>query len=160
MARSRHRRAAVTAAVHFPSVSQPRVFNDAGEAYFPSNAESLPRVRSTLVHRSLDELVKRVRPFESGYGADEPHNAIRRRLGLPIVSASAAVRSPVRSVASLPKLARYWRAFNVLAVNKKVHFCVQRKQRREVLFARKIAGRSGLGLRGVVRRPESSWRCV
>lgn len=53
-----------------------------------------------------------------------------------------------------------WSAFRSLAVAmpSRARFCVQRKQRREVLFAKQVAGRRGLS--GPYRRTESSnWRC-
>lgn len=42
---------------------------------------------------------------------------------------------------------------------RRVYFCVQRKQRKEVLFAKNIAGRRGLGRRGVRRTQNSQYRC-
>lgn len=91
---------------------------------------------------------------------------LRRALRLPVSAAvSAAIRAP-----RLPATASDFRrinssrlTFNRLSVRVpgRVQFCVQRKQRREVLFAREIAGfRRSPGAGGHYRRNEdSNWRC-
>lgn len=157
---SRRARRPAPQAVHFRGVSQPRLFSDAGEVHDPSTVIGAPR--PSLVHRFMDDFRPGGRPFPvSGYGADQPHVAIRRRLGLPVTAAvSAAVRSPVRSPASLKRIASSWHAFNALKVDKRVRFCVQRHQRRQVLHALGIAGRRGLGRNGVRRSENSNWRCA
>lgn len=42
---------------------------------------------------------------------------------------------------------------------RRVYFCVQRKKRKEVLFAKNIAGKRGIGRKGVRRTQNSQYRC-
>lgn len=69
--------------------------------------------------------------------------------------------SNVRYSSTLGALARLARgdAF-VIRSSKRVQFCVSRKQRRQVLFAQRIAGKRGVGRGKRWRRSStSSWRC-
>lgn len=60
----------------------------------------------------------------------------------------------------LPRQAPAWRAFNALHATApaKTRYCVQRKQRREVLFAKRLHGRHGGG-RPYHRTTSSNWSC-
>lgn len=132
------------------------LFFRAGE---PSNALTLGLPRSG-VHRFMESDRRSVLPVWSGYGADEPHVSIRRRLKLPVRAVRPSVLGPSRLLQAIRR-AESWRAFNVLQVRvpARVRFCQQRSTRRQVLFAAGVGGRRG-SAPGPYRRSENSnWRC-
>lgn len=79
-----------------------------------------------------------------------------RRTASTVYSLSPRRHALARSKAG--SILRSWR-FHV-SVPRKMGFCVRRKQRKEVLFALSIAGRSGVGRGKRWRRnAQSSYRC-
>lgn len=163
MSFKRFRRSQPGQAVHVPGVSHPRVFIDGGEPYsaLPSPGGA-PR---PSVHRLFD--LDRIgsgsfTDFSPGYGGrlESPMQVLRRVLRSPVASAVVRVgRPPVRSVASQRRSALSWRAFNALQDNPRSRVCVRRLQRKQVLFAKKVAGRRG-GSPGPYRRNlYSQWGC-
>lgn len=141
----------------------PRTFVDGGEPF--TALPEVPPVRSN-VHRlfDLDRIGSRsFGDFSPGYGGrlESPMQALRRVVRSPVTSAAVRVgRSPVRPPVSPQARATWWRAFNALKVDRRVPFCVRRLQRKQVLFALKVAGRRGGSPGPYRRRADSQWSCV
>jgi len=127
---------------------------------------SLPQVPRSGVRRLLDLaevgsdrwILDRVR----GKGGDQaPLDGFRRRS--PVVRVGPSFYRP-RFVTSRPLQAirrADWRAFQKLQVRRPSRdmMCVRRLQRKQVLFAKKVAGRRG-GSPGPYRRNQfSNWSC-
>lgn len=130
----------------------------------------------SLVHRSFDRLFNMadlyagddaalLRRLHVGYGATSPMQAPVRRSPLVRVGTGPA-RTQVnrRSTLYKPAVSSSWRALNVLQVRapSKEVFCVRRRMRKGVLFARGIAGarRRSPGRGGTYHRNTwSQWRC-
>lgn len=117
-----------------------------------------------LVHRFTEfdhpSAVRRIDALLPGYGAGEPHEDLwrirRRRLVVP--SASGSVR---RFHSASPQVRASWQSLNVLRFPfpRSVDVCVKRKTRRNVLFAKGVAGRRG-GSPGPYKRTVfSAWSC-
>lgn len=138
--------------------SYSRPFFNAGANPFPSLAAAAPR---SLVQRNTS--LAKLQALDSRSWEDLTR--IRGDGGAP----HALSKRPRRVIGPVPMpepyrlnpllKARSYRSLNTLRADKSVTFCVRRKQRREVLFARKVAGRKGLGGGGVRRTISSSWSC-
>lgn len=146
-----------TAAVAFNDSTDSHVepYSIAGEASFPST-RSVPR--DGVRRLSWVDLVESIPSVSKpGYGAGQPHDyLVRRRRRLPV-----PVRVPPVPHPFARQRAASWQAFRLLKVRvpSRVRFCVQRHQRKQVLFARGVAGRRG-SAPGPYRRTENSqWRC-
>lgn len=139
-------------------------FYQAGAAIPSANGSPLPR-RSPITR--LQRSLASGDPFPwSGYGADQPHVVSFSRTRFPVVGPTvfAGVRLPIAPLQAIRRTqARDRVAFNALKVPYpgRVEFCLRRKQRREVLFAKQVAGfRRSPGRGGsYVRSPFSSWSC-
>lgn len=131
-----------------------------GEPRYSSNRRLPPALRS--VHRLLrlsSQLTDPVnylltrRVFERKY-------RVRLERGMPRVERLPLSRSPhLRQPEQ--KIGHKYDPMRILQVQipQRVKFCVQRKVRRQVLFAQKVAGRSG-GSPGPYRRTENSnYKC-
>lgn len=160
--RFRRSQPVATAAVAFTDSTDSHVepYSIAGEASFPST-RSVPRdgVRRLL----WVDLVESV-PFHTvpGYGAGQPHVSPYVRRRLPGVGATGQARrafTPPRLLQAQRRID--WHAFQQLRVRvpARVRFCVQRHQRKQVLFALKVAGRRGSAPGPYRRREEFNWRC-
>lgn len=105
---------------------------------FPGRAEGTDLVRWGLGARSAQ-------------ASFDPVRAVHQLLGA----------SPVVRVGPSPRPLQAFRGFNVLRFPApgKVLACVRRRMRREVMFAKQIAGRRGLGTGGVRRTADSAWSC-
>jgi len=144
------------------SDSHDEYFYGAGELLSPA----LPEVpRRPLVHRFLplsSNLQRLLNPWGDG-GMEFPHiapipeypSAPGRRardwlrpLGKPIPASRRS--SVVRPLALM-------RSFNRLHLDSRTSVCVRRRQRKQVLFARGVAGRRGLS--GPRRSFHSQWSC-
>lgn len=144
----------------------PRTISDAGEHLFGSTAgQDVPRVPE--VHRlySLFDSESDREIFARGKGGElAPFGRPRRVLGSPVLAGPRIARQlrPYSPPASqIRRINDSWREFGRLriAAPSRVRFCVQRLQRKQVLFARGIAGRRG-SAPGPYRRTENSnWRC-
>lgn len=92
-----------------------------------------------------------------GEADDPPVPSVFRPLAIylppvPQKTARALTVSPSSSSSSWEKLR--------IEVPERVRFCVQRAQRKQVLFAARIAGTSGIGRGKAWRRTaNSAWRC-
>lgn len=123
-----------------------------GEPYYGSTAGA-PAPSVFDVHRPWDDLPSLVVPSISPYSAigDDyepwPTRGVGWRPG----------RRPGRVTPRARRL--FWTSLNRLQLSPQTRVCVQRKQRRNVLFARGVAGRRGLGRHGVRRSIHSSWSC-
>lgn len=94
-------------------------------------------------------------------GGPAPHASPRARQVVRVVRAGPlVVRAPVTPLQARRRKAD-WLAFRQLRITApgSVAFCVRRKVRREVMFAKQIAGRRGLGRGGVRRSESSNWSC-
>jgi len=117
---------------------------------------------SPSVHRLLRSIA-RSSGFLPGYGAGKPHVAFSpvptRHVAPSAIVRLPGVRYPLPPASQ--KTSASWRDFNVVRFPfpKTTTVCIRRKSRREVLHALGVAGRRGLGLSGVHRTPDSSWRC-
>lgn len=131
--------------------SIPSIFSEPGrDPTVASEAAPAP----FYVHRFRDEL-----PPLVAFDLDLP--SLSTALDLALVRrrvAWGARRSAVRA-AKRKRIAASWREFNVLRADPRQSFCVRRAVRRNVLFARGVAGRRGLGRHGVRRSVSSAWRC-
>lgn len=125
-------------------------FERAGEATeFASNG-TLPRAQER-VQQAQERF-----GLSRGYGGEPPYQQ----------RAEIFLAEPPRA-ANVPPLTRrssQFRALRVLQIQapQRVLFCARRKERREVLFARGVAGRAGSspGRRGrYFRNQNSAWRC-
>lgn len=130
-----------------------------GEPYYRSNdPESLPR----SVDADLDFTVTppRVLVVSSGGVPARSRPRVFQVPGGsrdPLVSRNALLReSSVSRVRRSIKRANFPPAKLRFAIPEKVKVCVRRQERREVLFARNIAGRGG-GRHGPYRRSASSY---
>lgn len=133
----------------------------AGDPPFFRSSEAAPR---SLVHRltALDRLASGATNIGKGYGGrpESPIKSLRQVFRSPVVTVGVPGKRPL-TPASQKRIELSWRAFNVLQAKApaSVRYCVRRKQRRETLFALDIAGRRGLGRRGVRRTENSNWSC-
>lgn len=80
--------------------------------------------------------------------------ALRRRR-----VAWGAQQLSVRAARRAPAVVESFREFNRLRLDPRTATCVRRRARREVLFAQRVAGRRGIGKRGVRRSVHSTWSC-
>lgn len=128
-----------------------------GEAYFPSSGTLPPAQERVLT--DVDELaeIRRPRPalptWEAVY-----QSTIKRARKLPQIF--SVVKQPRRAFSR--QLGRYNPRALLLEVRvpQRVRFCLQRKQRREVLFAWKRAGFRGSAPKRFYRRSQNSqYRC-
>lgn len=163
----RFRRQPVVQAVEFRGVSQPRTFYDAGEAFSPSNVP-LPRVQN--VHRlfDLERIASRsLNVWGDGGRTESPIQSLRRVFRSPVVSRAVVVgpklpfpHRPPAKPSDLRRIQASLREFNRLRADPRTAMCLRRSQRREVLFALRVAGRSGAGWPRPRRRTENSnWSC-
>lgn len=141
-------------------------FVSAGASQFFDATGTVPRARSN-VHRlfELDTFGSAERRLEISrvWGA-EPHASLSRRRSLYRVGSLAGRQTAHSPLASRQFPGLRWSAFNVLQVRvpEKERFCVSRKVRKGVLFARGVAGhrRRSPGAGGRYRRTaDSQWRC-
>lgn len=120
-----------------------RSYSYSGESFFDSNRR-LPRVFEDDL---LSQFDRRAEPWPtSGRDLADYH--------MPFSSGMRLFQSGFPAVARQGK--RDYSAMRILriAVPSKVKFCIVRKVRREVLFARDVAGRRGLS--GPYRRNQNS----
>lgn len=149
--------------VQFSGAHSPETFSDAGDPYSYDLAVAAPR---PLVHRllTLDSVSDGDWSTGRGYGGrpESPIKTLRRAFPRVFVRASAGVSRQPNPLQAQRRRALDWRAFNALrvAVPQRVRFCIQRKSRREVLFAFRVAGRRGSAPGPYRRRVESSWSCA
>lgn len=148
-----------------------RVFSDSADSHaddlftagatFPSLPSSVPRggVRRLL---DLDSTEDKFLP-SWGKGATSPFaspQSVRRRS--PVVRVVAGVprgRSPITPLQAKRRHALSMLSFQRLQANPRERLCVRRLQRKQVLFAKRVAGRRG-GSPGPYRRNYlSSWSC-
>lgn len=146
--------------------SGPQLFGPTGGAPTP------------IVHRLswLQDLEQRLYPDDAselrmlrGYGAREPHIApalAQRGVHLGGTRVARPVRIPTPLLKARRRLAsQSWRALNALrfALPRRERICINRRVRRNVLFATKVAGRGrrfSPGAGGRYYRSEfSSWGC-
>lgn len=127
-----------------------------------------PSIYRPSVYRELldSELGDHSR-FVGGMGADQaPIQQAPRRRSLTwsrprrdVVDARRLQPGRVRPFTSQQRIAASWREFNRLRLDPRTATCVRRHTRREVLFAKRIAGRGG-GRHGPYRRTlNSQWSC-
>lgn len=131
--------------------SRRRQFESPGGSYFADPNGTLPRAQER-VQQALERL-----GLDWGYGGETPMSAVvqdapgaRRGLRGSFAGERFSKRSGYKVLARLQ-----------LAVPERVLFCQQRKVRKEVLFAKRVAGRRRSPGRGGTyrRRAESQWRC-
>lgn len=102
----------------------------------------------------------------AGYGVGDPMQGARdvwRPVAAKVYGTPGGARFGLRARGTLPPAKRVgpWHRLQV-RVPEVTLFCQQRRERKEVLFAKGVAGRSGgsPGRRGTYRRrAESQWRC-
>lgn len=152
------RRRPVVQAVDSRAVSHARPFSDAGEPF--SALPSVPRVPS--VHRLFDlDRIASKSSYGTGYGGrpESPIKSLRSVFRSPVVNVGVRIGRPPLTPASQKRIAESWRAFNVLQFNPRTSVCVRRVQRRQVLFAKGVAGYRGRSPGPYRRTADSSWRC-
>lgn len=145
------------------------VFDDALDSPDLQEGISLPTGVPLLSDSqfSLPAAPWRLPSIELGYGA-EPHAKPVHRLSVARVRAweRARIRRLVHAKRVSADLAEFRRArerrrllFNVLSVpfSKRARFCVKRKIRRQVIFAKKFSGRNGG--KAYRRTYESAYKC-
>lgn len=119
-----------------------------GDPQIRSSVSALPRdvaaASSSFLHGPHRAIV---------FTPPAPFKRLPARRG--VVYAPPPVRTPTR------KSGGPWRFWGSLSVRvpERVKFCVQRKERREVLFARRVAGRRGTAPGPYRRSPKSQWSC-
>lgn len=168
----RNRRAAARAGVQpvdYGGVYQPPINITAGETSYLSNG-TLPRGPEVRRLLDLDTLSRSFSDYSPGYGGrlESPIQVLRRvqaRRLLPRGLPSVRVTRPATPPVDLRRIDESWRQFRALSVRvpERVAFCVRRRTRREVLFAKRVAGRNtrrSPGRGGTYHRSqESSWSC-
>lgn len=148
---------------------RPQTFSDSADShadvFLTSGATipSLPEVPRGGVRRLLDfdepekSLLSQNWP---GYGAGEPHVSLRRPAVVRVGRAPGRSTRPIPLLQALRR-ADSWRAFRQLRVAQpgRDALCVRRLQRKQVLFAKGVAGRSGSAPGPYRRNQFSSWSC-
>lgn len=95
-----------------------------------------------------------VYPWGELLAAERPISAAARWSSIP----SRRWAKPPSTKPPLRLLSQWMRVLQIRAPSR-VGFCVRRKVRKEVLFAKRVAGRRGLGRRGVRFTQDSQYRC-
>lgn len=128
-----------------------------GEAFYPSSG-TLPPTQER-VHR-LQELdsgrSRTLSDLLTGVWGEAPYQPTT----LPRLQSQGFV-APPPPYRRISRPTKPWRLLQRLQIRvpARVRFCQQRKERREVLFSLRIAGRAGGSPGPYRRRAESAWRC-
>lgn len=123
---------------------------------YGANPEGLSRLHES-VRRDLRE--EFVRDERESMRTDVPEVFLARPLRIYASQLPLSARAAPRASRRRADAFRFLRSLPVLG--RSVAVCVRRKLRREVLFARGVAGRSGVGVGKRWRRNvESSYRCA
>lgn len=137
-----------------------KVLRRSGELIVENSSRRLPRaqerVRQALLGRPVEEAL---------HLFGRPSRAVYPRVVRGLSVSHKALYRSNRARRPLPKRAKHvdpFLGFNslVIRVPTRVKFCLRRKFRREVLFARDVAGHRGIG-RGKrwIRSENSNYRC-
>jgi len=121
---------------------------------------SLPEVPPRGVRRLMEldgETVPRFNP--PGYGGWATPHARPRSSPVVRVGPALARPRPLPSPLQAHLNRASWRAFNRLQARPQDRLCVRRLQRKQVLFARRVAGRRGSAPGPYHRNMWSSWSC-
>lgn len=136
---------------HYDPDSIGSLFSEPRATRVASNAAPVP----SYVHRFSSDPPSLVAPF----ALDLEHLStaldlalVRRRVAWGAQRRKALVRSRSRYLAQ-------WQEFNRLRLDPRTAVCTRRAVRRNVMFAAGLAGRRGLGRRGVRRSVHSQWSC-
>lgn len=148
-------------------------FYDRGAAYVSARQRRPPvgayRFLSLVKDRAVpDSLARFLDPLAQlrsrvaslwGYGAHKPHASLLRPANASVRVSAAVGRSPIRPLQALRPSTWDGLASLRVPVPRQAAFCVRRKLRREVMFAKHVAGRRGSAPGPYHRTADSHWTC-
>lgn len=140
--------------VPFTQGDEPLESSSGAPQFFGANTAVLPRAASSLQGTPLVGVWGRPAPMQATV------QSYRGRVAVPLLKRTHGPIAPLQSRLSFPLWVRLQNR-SLRAVTPSVGFCFKRSRRREVLFARNIAGhRKSPGKGGSYHRTEySHWRC-